>query len=269
MSLFKRITNRPLWVNIAFAVGGAIILLLLFLLSLNWITRHGESRNVPAVVGKNINEVEKMLDEKGFDVIVQDSVYYDSLPPGVVIRQVPEADDVVKINRTIYVTTNRFVAPEVDMPNLLGSSYRNAELTLRGLGLRIGDTTYRPDFAKNSVLEQLFQGSSIKAGTKIRQGSTIALVLGAGLGDESMKVPNLIGLTFEEARALLDASGLSGVVINDPNVTDTARAFVYRQNPMPRTADGARITIRQGQMVDIWLSVDRPVPDTARTNSPQ
>ena len=80
--MINLLTSRPLWVHIAFAIGGVIILILLFLLSLNWITKHGESRNVPAVIGKNINEVEKLLDEKGFEVVVQDSVYYDSLPPG-------------------------------------------------------------------------------------------------------------------------------------------------------------------------------------------
>jgi eukaryotic-like serine/threonine-protein kinase len=261
--MIKYVTSRPLWVNIAFALGGLIILVLLFLLSLNFITKHGESRTVPAVIGQNINDIEKTLGEKGFEVVVQDSVYYDSLPPGVVIRQVPEADAVVKINRTVYVTINRFVAPEVDMPNLLGSSYRNAEMILRNLGLRIGDTSYRYDFAKNSVLDQLFNGAPIKAGTKIRMGSSISLVLGSGLGEEDMKVPDLIGMSYEEAKVLLDAQGLSGLVLVDPNVRDTATAFVYRQQPMPRTEDGAQIRIRQGQMIDVWLSVDRPEPRVA------
>ena len=52
--MVKYITSRPLWVNIAFALGGVIILVLIFLLSLNWITKHGESRSVPVVVGKKI-----------------------------------------------------------------------------------------------------------------------------------------------------------------------------------------------------------------------
>jgi beta-lactam-binding protein with PASTA domain len=254
--------SRPLWFHIGIAIVAVIILILVFLLSLNWITRHGESRTVPAVVGKNINEVEKFLDTKGFEVVVQDSAYYDSLPPGFVLRQVPEADEVVKINRTVYVTINRFVPPDVEMPNLLGSSYRNAEMVLRNLGLRMGDTSYRFDFAKNSVLEQLYNGSSIKAGTKLKMGSSISLVLGSGLGSEDVNVPDLVGRSYDEARALLDAQGLSGLVIVDPNVKDTASAFVYKQNPMPRTTDGARLRIRAGQMIDIWLSLEKPVTDS-------
>lgn len=259
MGLVKNITSRPLWVNIAIAVGGAIILVLIFLLSLDLITRHGKSLAVPSVTGKNINDVEKAVEGKGFDIVVQDSVYYDSLPPGMVLRQVPEADAVVKVNRTIYVTINRFIAPDVDMPNLLGSSFRNAELVLRNAGLRLGDTSYRFDFAKNSVLEQWYNGEAIKPGTKLRMGSVISLVLGSGLSEEQMNVPDLVGKTYEEARAMLDASGLAGIVTVNPDVRDTAAAFVYRQSPMPTTEDGARIRIRQGQMVDVWLSVEPPV----------
>lgn len=263
--MFKSLTGRPLWVNIAVALGGLMILILIFLLSLNWITKHGEARTVPAVIGKKVNEVEKLLIEKGFDLVVQDSVFYDSLPPGTIIRQIPEADNVVKINRTVYVTINRFVAPDIDMPNLIGSSYRNAEMILKNLGLRLGDTTYRFDFAKNSVLEQLYNGASIKAGTKIKVGSRISLVLGSGLGNEDQAVPDLRGLTYEEARAMLDASGITlGVALPDPNVRDTAGSFVYRQSPMPYTEDGAKLRIRAGQMIDIWLATERPNADSLR-----
>jgi eukaryotic-like serine/threonine-protein kinase len=262
--MIKYITSRPLWVNIAFAIVFMIVLVLLFLLSLRWLTKHGESSTVPVVIGKNINEVEKTLGDKGFEVVVQDSVYYDSLPPGFVIRQVPEADAVVKVNRTVYVTINRFVPPDVEMPNLLGSSYRNAEMVLKNLGLRIADTSYRFDFAKNSVLEQSYEGASIKAGTKIRVGSGISLVLGSGLGEEDMSVPDLIGMNYEEAKVLLDAQGLSGLVIVDPGVKDTINSFVYKQSPMPKTQDGAKLRIRQGQMIDIWLSSERPIVDSLK-----
>ena len=263
--MIKFLNSRPLWFNILVALGGVIILVLLFLLSLNWITKHGESSAVPAVVGKNINDAETFLNNKGFEVVIQDSVYYDSLAPGLVIRQVPEADQVVKINRTVYVTINRFAPPEIEMPNLVGSSYRNAELVLRNRGLRVGDTTYRFDFAKNSVLEQLVNGQPIKPGTPIRMGSVVALVLGSGLGDEDQAVPDLRGLQLDDVRVALEAQGLTlGSTIADPNVASPGEGFVYRQSPMPFTEDGARVRIRPGQMVDIWLSQERPNVDSLK-----
>jgi beta-lactam-binding protein with PASTA domain len=48
-----------------------------------------------------------LLEQKEFNVAVQDSVYVDSLAPLTVIKQSPESEEVVKTNRTIYLTINR------------------------------------------------------------------------------------------------------------------------------------------------------------------
>ena len=218
---------------------------------------------MPAVTGKSLEEVEALLKENDFELVIQDSVYYDSLPPATVVKQIPEPDAVVKVNRTIYVTINRYLPPEVEMPNLVGPSFRHAEVIMKNLGLKLGDTTYRPDFARNSVLEQLLNGQPIAPGTKVRVGSTIDLVLGAGVSLEDMAVPKLVGMTFSEAKVMLDASGLVlGAVLPDPDVTDNESAFVYRQSPPTKNEEGRRYRIRQGQMIDVWLSVQRPVEDT-------
>jgi beta-lactam-binding protein with PASTA domain len=131
-------------------------------------------------VGKNINDVESQLSDAGFETVIQDSVYYDSLPPGVVVKQVPDADAVVKVNRTVYVIINRFVAPDISMPNIIGYSLRNAQYTLESMGLKLGDTTTRVDFAKNTVLEMSINGKEIKPGDKIKVGSRIDLVIASG-----------------------------------------------------------------------------------------
>lgn len=269
--MFRFLYNKPLWVHILLALGIVFLILFLFVLSLNWITKHGESSTVPAVTGKSLKDAQAVLDKKGFELIVQDSVFYDSLPPGQILKQVPEADEVIKINRTIYVTVNRFIPPDVELPNLKGYSYKNAELVLRNLGLRIGDTTFRPDFAKNTVLEALFRGNPISAGTKIKMGSTIDLVLGLGVSDEFIAVPELVGMTYDEARALLDAQGIIlGAVVPKADVRDTTSAFVYQQRPAPKTEDGKRLSIRPGQMIDLFLQVDKPVTDSLNLKpSPQ
>lgn len=264
--MFRYITNRPLWVNIAVGFGIVVVVFVLFVLSLDWITHHGEAKTVPSVTGKTVSQVEAMLEKEGFELVIQDSVYLDSLGPAMVIKQVPEADDVVKVNRTIYVTINRTVPPDVTMPNLIGYSFRNAEMILKNAGLKLGDTTFKPDFAKNSILDQLYNGRSISAGSNIRVGSTISLVIGSGIGNEDMSVPKLIGLTYDEAKIVLQTNGLIvGSVIPDPLVKDTAGAFVYKQSPLSRTEDGFRVRIRPGQMIDVWLSLEKPAVDSTLT----
>lgn len=261
--MFRFLTNKPLWFHIILALGLVFLLLFLFVHSLDWITKHGESNTVPAVTGKTLNDVESILEEKDFEIVIQDSVYYDSIPPGMVLRQVPEADAVVKVNRTVYVTINRFVPPDVDIPKLTGLSYRNAEMVLKNLGLRIGDTSYRTDFAKNTILEVQYQGRTVFPGATVKMGSALDLVIGSGIGDEAIQVPKLLGLTFEEARALLDAQGIIlGAPVFDANVRDSANAYVYKQRPAPTTPDGKPLTMRAGQMIDIWLQSEMPNVDS-------
>jgi beta-lactam-binding protein with PASTA domain len=264
----KYITSRPLWVSILVALLLLFLIGFTFVLSLNAITLHGVARTVPLVVGKDLEKTRTELEDKKFAVVVQDSVYYDSLAPSVIIRQVPEADAVVKVNRTIYVTINRVVPPDVDMPNLVGYSFRNAESILKNLGLRLGDTTNRTDFAKNSVLEQSYKGAPITPGTKLKVGSRISLVIGSGVGQEDMAVPKLVGLTYAEAKVLVEAQGLiTGSVIPSPMVRDTASAYVVRQTPPVYNDRGKRFRMRQGQMVDLWLDVTPPAADSTRTIS--
>ncbi len=231
--------------------------------SLNSITQHGVARIVPVLTGKTLDEIIPLLEEKGFDVIVQDSVYYDTLAPTVIIKQVPEPDAVVKKNRTIYVTINRTVPPDIEMPNLIGLSFRNVEMILKANNLVLGDTSFRPDFAPNSILEQQYNGRSIAPGTKIKWGSEISLVLGSGVGNQEMLVPRLLGLTYNEAKMLLQSQGIGlAAVIVDPFVKDTTNAYVYRQNPAARNEEGKSFKIRPGQTMDIWLGVERPDIDS-------
>ncbi|MFT3946046.1 MAG: PASTA domain-containing protein [Agriterribacter sp.] len=258
--MFKVITDRPFWANLLIALGIIVLLFFIFLKSLNYFTRHGSYLKVPDVNNKNIKEASDLLSKEGFEVLVQDSVYYDSIPPLTVVKQFPEPDASVKVNRTVYLTVNKAVPPVIEMPNLIGMSFRNAELELRSRGLKLGDTTYKPDIAKNAVLDQLYKNATIRPGTKITMGNTISLVLGAGIGSEEMAVPDLFAMNFEEASALLEANKIIlGSIVSDGNIQDTAAAFIFRQQPQRFNDDGTMNRIRQGQMIDIWITPEKPV----------
>lgn len=267
--MFKFITGKPLWANILFAIGLVLLLLLIFLMSLNFITHHGKTLSIPGVTGKTFTDAKKALEGQGFDVEVQDSVYVDTLQPLMVLRQFPEADAQVKVNRTVYLTINRAVPPTIEMPQLEGLSFRNAGVVLQQYGLKLKDTSYRPDFAKNAVLEQQYNGERIKPGTKISMGSGISLVLGSGLGQEQFAVPDLFGMTYTEARTYLESNGLSlGAVVSDAGISDTTNAYVRAQRPERMSPDQRVNMIRQGQSVDIWLTGQRPARNTDSTQHP-
>jgi eukaryotic-like serine/threonine-protein kinase len=262
--MLKAITGRPLWLNVLVGIVLAIGIFALFLLSLNWITGHGKSASVPSVTGKTYEQAKAILKKAGFDVEIQDSIYVDTVPALHVIKQIPDADEVVKSNRTVFLVIRRAVPPEVEMPNLSGYSFRNAEMVLKSMDLRVGDTTFKPDFARNAVLEQIYNGAIIKPGTKIRKGSVISLVLGDGIGNQEFAVPIITGLTFCDAKAELESMGLSvgAIVLN--GVTDTCNAFIFKQTPGRYDDEKRILRIRSGQTIDVWLQSDRPVADTVQ-----
>ena len=258
--MFRFITSKPLWVNVLVALLLACGLVYLLFSSLKYFTRHGEVLKVPVVVSLNFDKAKQQLEAQGFDVEIQDSVYIDTLPPLAVVKQFPEPDELVKVNRTVYLTVNRAVPPMIDMPNLVGMSFRNAELILKQYGLKLGDTLFKPDFAKNAILAQSWKGEVIKPSTKIPMGASVDLVIGAGLANIDMSVPDLFGMTYQEASAILEANGLSfSSVVTDPDVRDTARAFIYKQSPDALNEDQKVNRIRAGQMMDVWLGTTKPV----------
>lgn len=261
--MFQFITNRSFFVNLLAAILLGLAVLFIFFQLLDRITQHGKYIQVPEIKGKQVEEARKILESQGFQVEVQDSVYYDTLPRLSVVKQSPLPNELVKINRTVYLTINRAEPPLVSIPNFIGQTYRSVLLQLTTLGLKLGDTTTRPDFAVGSVLEQTYNGKIVSPGTKIPMGSRISLVLGGGVKQTEVPVPLLLGLTFAEAKVLLESNDLLlGAVVVDGDVADSSAAFVIRQSPPVRDEEGRPIRIRGGQLVDLWISMDRSKIDT-------
>jgi eukaryotic-like serine/threonine-protein kinase len=253
--VFKFITNKPFWVNLLAAIVLALLILFLFLKMLGWLTKHGAYLKVPAVTGMKTDAAIKLLEKQGFDVYIQDSVFTDTAARGIVLKQLPDPNALVKINRTVFITVNRYVPPVLDMPKLEGQNLSFAIRMLERNHLKLGDTTFRTDFAIGSVLEQLYNGVRIPEKTKIQWGSRIDLVIAGGLENKSMPVPSLIGLSYAEAKSYLDENGISlGAIIGDGIITDTASAFIIKQRPDRFDAQQMLIYIQSGQLMDIWIS---------------
>jgi len=271
--MFKFITQRSFFVNLLVAMALLVLIIFAFFFSLDSITKHNESVTVPAVTGMLFSDATKFLEQKKFEVAVQDSVYVDTLPPLTVVKQSPESEEVVKTQRTIYLTINRATPPLIDMPDLRGFSYRSAQMFLESLGLKAGSISYTPDIARNAVKDQLINGKTIMPGTKVPMSTAIDLVLGNGLGDTQLAVPDLIGLNLSQAREYISGDNVGiGVVLLDGAVPDTANAYIVRQSPEPVALmpNGEKVNnrIRAGQFIDVWISMTPPVKDSTAVPVP-
>jgi eukaryotic-like serine/threonine-protein kinase len=263
--VFKFFSKQPFWVNLLSAIILVLLIVFLFLQSLSWFTNHGSYLKVPAVAGKKVDDAVKYLEDQGFDVIITDSVYNDSLPLNTVKKQLPDAGATVKVNRTVFLNINPVMLPMVEMPKLEGLSLRFALDRLAKSHLRLGDTTYRPDFMKGSVLEQNYNGNKILPGAKLRWGSAVSLVIGGGLAEVQILVPDLVGHTLYEAKGELESKGITlAAVLAAGTITDTLKAFVFKQNPDVKDEEGKPNFIKPGQTMDLWISATPPEPDSLK-----
>lgn len=265
MEAIQKLLKKPLWFNILVGIGAFLFLLILIFFSLGLITGNGKTEKVPSVVGLDMSTAEHNLAALGFDVVVQDSIYVDTLARTAILRQTPEADEIVKKGRTVYLTINRVLAPQIEMPNLVGFSLQSAITYLKVLGLRLGTTILQSDRNKNVILDQLVNGVRITPGSKIASGTVINLIVGDGSLSTLVEVPDLVGLNVQTARSLIESAGfVMGNITASSNIQDTATAFVIAQDPVPFTAQldslNKPITNKVPIKTPIHLTIDINAP---------
>jgi beta-lactam-binding protein with PASTA domain len=245
----KRPLQKTFIFNIGLIIFICIILYWIFFASLSSFTRHGQSVPIPKLIGLTLPDVENLIKDNDFNIEV-DSTYQPGKKPLVVLAQQPDPGFLVKKGHTLFLTVNKVVPPTIPMPALVNLSYRSALMRIETSKLILADTLMRPDMAQGAVLEQLLNGQPIDAGTPIPQGSAITLVIGNGLGQTKMNVPNIIGMSYPEAVALLSGSNLNYNVIFDGTITDTSSTTVYIQSPTATDSIGqSPNTIAEGMVV--------------------
>ena len=272
MEAIDKLLKKPLWVNILTGIGAFLFLLILFFFSLGFITGNGKTEKVPSVVGLDVTTAEHNLTALGFDVVIQDSIYVDTLARTAVLRQTPDVDEVVKKGRTVYLTINRVLAPQIEMPNLVGFSLQSATTYLKVLGLRVGTITLQPDRNKNVILDQLVNGGRVAPGAKIASGTVINLLVGDGTLSMLVEVPDLFGMTVGTARSIIEGAGFTvGGFSANTSIQDTANAFVIAQDPISLSGklDSLNMPIKNKVPIKtpIHLTIDviAPVRETVDT----
>jgi beta-lactam-binding protein with PASTA domain len=265
MDFLRFLITKKFLRHLGLAAAIAIILLLGTLLWLKIYTHHGKTITVPDLSGLTVEEVEDVTSSRRLRYEVIDSVFSTEMPRGTVIKQNPGGNSRVKKNRKIFLTMNAVNQEMVAMPQLVGLSFRQARLAMQNAGLVQGTIEYRPDYAKNNVLQQKHNDSVIKEGTEITKGAVIDLVLGMGLSSSTTRIPDLVGTGLEEATEIIARYYLNlGAVTYDESFQDTedsSGAFIWRQYP---EFDEFR-RLNMGMEMDIWLSLDStllPGPDS-------
>ncbi|MCR4669076.1 MAG: Stk1 family PASTA domain-containing Ser/Thr kinase [Clostridia bacterium] len=132
---------------------------------------------------------------------------------------------------------------EVAVPDLTGMTYEEAEAKLKELGLVIakGEDISSADIEQGRVVSQM----PVKD-TNVKKGKTITVRLSSGPGE--IEVPDLTNMTFDEAKAALEALGLK--IINGGETFSETIEKGKIANQSPKALEMAK----NGEAVTVYIS---------------
>jgi beta-lactam-binding protein with PASTA domain len=181
MNFIRFIFTKTFWIQVVIAALVTVLLCFAYLFWLDWYTNHDQKIQVPQLEKLSLIQVNKQLKELDLRCKIIDSASFNpSYKPKTVIEQDPIAGKFVKENRQIYIKLNASGYGKVTVPNLIYKTRRLAIPTLEALGFKIGQITYQPNIAENTVLEMRYNGNILESGTQLRKTATIDLVLADG-----------------------------------------------------------------------------------------
>ena len=167
-------------------------------------TRQNQNRIMIDLKNRSLDDVIKILKSESYRYEVSDTLYTNKFKLGTIVDQYPKPNTRVKSGRTVRL---KIAQPEksVAIPNLIGQSRRSAELELNQMGLIIDTvyTEYNPEYPNGTIAWQY-----PKAGDRRKKGMGIQITVSEGMPPNFFQVPNLIGLSINQAKDLIFKSRL-------------------------------------------------------------
>ena len=255
-------TNTYFWggMLVLFGLGVGVYLLIDAVVMPSY-TRHNVSTPVPNVEDLSFQKAKAQLNSQNLQVQRQVGRYNPNVDTGIVVDQTPLATSKVKPGRRVYLTVNAGEVPMVNMPDLRGMSVREAKNRVASIGLNVGTVQEDPvpsPYA-NTITKQ-----EPPANDSLEEGKTVSLWYSTGLGTQRMGVPNVVGLSVEEAQRLLLQRKLRAVLVDTslsaegeppsspPLAEDSSAAPLY----VRRQAHAPGDSVRAGTEIRLYTTDD-------------
>ncbi len=259
LSMLKSLFNWKVLLNLVVAIGVFVGLVWLTFRWLEYHTKHGQETPVPNVINKSVHEAIKILDDSGLEYEVDSFKYDPKYRPFQVLQVYPSPGSRVKDGRTVVLKVNPRTWAKVAVPDVINKYSGLAFQRLDQVGLKVGDTIFEPSIQKDAIIRMLFKGNAVKPGTLIPRFSTIDVVVGSG-PMRNISIPNVVGLTVKEARAVIARSLFEVGLVDHEDGGKDESDIIYYQDP----ASG---DVRdQGMQMDLWASKKTPAELQAKIN---
>ena len=224
-----------------------------------WVTAPAaptQPSTMPNVVGRSLDEARRILLADTIRVARTVDIQDSNAAPGTVVRQAPLAGARVSRDRTAILG----VAPGVAVPSLRDRTLADADALLRSVGLRLGDTTYRPSTTVDAgvVLDQR------PAANELVKPQTLVRVL---VSQAVPRMPVLTDRPLADALRIIEQTRLRLDRIDSTDSRSTP-GVVVRQLPVANTpiqpAAPVRLTVARTPPFAMPRLIDLTVAD-ART----
>lgn len=143
-------------------------------------TQHGKEYKVPSVTNLTLDDAVRKIEEAGFEWEITDSLYDESIKPGIVLKQVPGGNDMAKKTNPIRVTINAFNPMMVNLPPLAETSCRDAESKLKNMGFKYVSIDTVPSADRGLVLAVKVNGHPVTPGSKVSITDQVSIEVGDG-----------------------------------------------------------------------------------------
>ncbi|MFC0596896.1 Stk1 family PASTA domain-containing Ser/Thr kinase [Streptomyces palmae] len=204
--------------------------------------KNGDRVSVPVLTGKTLDEAKEAAKNGHFTVEVTGNEFCKQ-PKKRVCRQTPEGGDESKIERdgTVELIMSKGPKPaeRVTVPSVVGKTYDEAAAELKGKGFQVSQETKEdPSRPAGTVIDQNPPGD-----TTAGRGALITLTVAKA--PEQVTVPEVRGLTLEEATSKLDAKGLK-ISSTEEEKADVEPGKVFEQSIAPGqdVSAGSTITVK-------------------------
>ena len=217
----KEKSNKKLVVAIVIAALAIVLFAAGGFALINKLTS-GEEVVVPQVVGMKQDQAVTELEALNlkYKIIEGESDEYD---PGYVIDQSIEAGTKVKEGKIIEITVC-VGSDAVEVPDVTDKTEDAATVILENAGFKVEvKEENSKDVEKGKVIRQ-----SPSAGQKLDKGQTVIIVVSTG--EEDVTVPNVTGLTKDDAIAKLSAANLRYSITSYEYSDSYAAGYVMYQN---------------------------------------
>lgn len=191
---------------------------------LGWFSGDIEEIKVPNFVGSTFEDAQALAQETGLEIARGEDVYSPDQEEGKITSQNPTADSVVSPGKLITVYVSKGKKDGV-VPKIVGMDYKGASEYLKTFGFELGIVkTESSTLPENVIIEQ-----SVEEGSTASKGTKIDVTVSDGKGKETVKMPNLIGKTPDEANAIIDTEGLKLGDATYEETTTTAQNLIFWQ----------------------------------------